>query len=55
MCIVCDKCISTSQFDGQMCYAIVLMKFYALYFTGGVAKDFFEKSKLPVHELSKIW
>ncbi|XP_033740073.1 ralBP1-associated Eps domain-containing protein 1-like isoform X5 [Pecten maximus] len=22
---------------------------------GGIAKDFFEKSKLPVHELSKIW
>lgn len=23
--------------------------------TGAVAKEFFEKSKLPVHELSKIW
>jgi len=24
-------------------------------FAGGVAKEFFEKSKLPVQELSKIW
>jgi hypothetical protein len=26
-----------------------------VYISGGVAKEFFEKSKLPVRELSQIW
>lgn len=32
-----------------------LICFVVVVFTGKVAKDFFEKSKLPVVELSKIW
>ena len=38
-------------------YVIVLQLFghCFAYIAGATAKDFFEKSKLPVQELSKIW